>query len=385
MPIYNEDVARVFSPAFAPSRTCARVPDFDFFVLSDSTNPANWVAEELAWQSAANASWEGSRASITAIVPATSGARAATSPTSARTGAQHYHYMVVLDADSLMTGATLIALVRLMDANPRAALIQAAPALVGGESLFARIQQFATGVYGPLFPAGLAYCRGPTATTGATTPSSACSRSWSIAACRSLPGRAAVRRRDPQPRLRRGGADAPRRLGGLARDDLERQLRGVAADADRTLKRDRRWCQGNLQHIRLLFARGLSLPSRLHLAMGVMGYLSSPLWLISIALFTAHAVEMEYAAPVTYYGQIPGAGLADLAHGGLRQPGGCRHGHAVRTEIPGRRRSAARPPRGEGPTAAHCASLPARSPKACCRPCWRRSTCWRTAGSWPTS
>ena len=43
--------------------------------------------------------------------------------------------------------------------------------------------------------------------------------------------------------------------------------------------RDRRWMQGNLQHARLLAARGLHWMSRLHLGMGIFAYLASPLWL----------------------------------------------------------------------------------------------------------
>ena len=73
---------------------------------------------------------------------------------------QLYDYMVILDADSLMTGKTLTRLVGLMDANPRAGLIQAPPQLVGRDSLFARIQQFASSVYGPLYTAGLAFLQG---------------------------------------------------------------------------------------------------------------------------------------------------------------------------------------------------------------------------------
>jgi membrane glycosyltransferase len=49
-------------------------------------------------------------------------------------------------------------------------------------------------------------------------------------------------------------------------------------------KRDQRWCQGNLQHIRLIFSEGFRPISRLHLTMGVMSYLSSPLWLSFMAL-----------------------------------------------------------------------------------------------------
>ncbi|EGH48604.1 glucosyltransferase MdoH, partial [Pseudomonas syringae pv. pisi str. 1704B] len=66
-----------------------------------------------------------------------------------------YRYMVVLDADSVMSGECLTSLVRLMEATPDAGIIQTAPRASGMDTLYARMQQFATRVYGPLFTAGL--------------------------------------------------------------------------------------------------------------------------------------------------------------------------------------------------------------------------------------
>ena len=73
-----------------------------------------------------------------------------------RWGSQ-YRYMIVLDADSVMSGDCTATLVRLMEANPGAGIIQTAPQAVGRETMYARVQQFATRVYGPLFTAGLHY------------------------------------------------------------------------------------------------------------------------------------------------------------------------------------------------------------------------------------
>jgi membrane glycosyltransferase len=65
--------------------------------------------------------------------------------------------------------------------------------------------------------------------------------------------------------------------------------------------RDRRWCQGNLQHMRLIFASGLHPLSRLHLAMGAMSYIASPLWLLfllsgMILALYAYIVPPDYFA-----------------------------------------------------------------------------------------
>jgi membrane glycosyltransferase len=50
-------------------------------------------------------------------------------------------------------------------------------------------------------------------------------------------------------------------------------------------QRDRRWCQGNLQHGLVVLARGLRSISRIHLLMGIFGYLASPLWLMFLLVF----------------------------------------------------------------------------------------------------
>lgn len=63
--------------------------------------------------------------------------------------------MVVLDADSVMTGQAVSSLVRLMEVNLRAGIIQTMPKLAKAETVFGRIQQFASRLYAPVFAAGL--------------------------------------------------------------------------------------------------------------------------------------------------------------------------------------------------------------------------------------
>jgi hypothetical protein len=76
-----------------------------------------------------------------------------------------------------------------------------------------------------------------------------------------LPGTTA-RRRDPEPRLRRGGADEARRLDPVAGVRPGGSYEEVPSTLLEEMKRDRRWCQGNLQHLRLLFTEGLFGPPR---------------------------------------------------------------------------------------------------------------------------
>jgi membrane glycosyltransferase len=55
--------------------------------------------------------------------------------------------------------------------------------------------------------------------------------------------------------------------------------------------RDRRWCQGNIQHLGVAGARGLHWMNRFHMMQGAMGYLMSPLWLAFLAFSTLLAVQ----------------------------------------------------------------------------------------------
>jgi membrane glycosyltransferase len=73
--------------------------------------------------------------------------------------------------------------------------------------------------------------------------------------------------------LRRGGWEV----------QLETRIRGSFEEMPGNLldfaRRDRRWTQGNLQHLRLLDVPGLLGMSRLHFLLGAMAFLSSLLWL----------------------------------------------------------------------------------------------------------
>jgi membrane glycosyltransferase len=70
---------------------------------------------------------------------------------------------------------------------------------------------------------------------------------------------------------------------------LAYDLEGSYEEAPQTLidnaRRERRWCEGNLQHFMVIWAKGLRGSSRLHLAQGIFGYLASPLWLFFLLTF----------------------------------------------------------------------------------------------------
>ena len=66
-----------------------------------------------------------------------------------------YDHMIVLDADSLIDAPTLRQLVLAMQADPKLGILQTAPQLIGARTFFARLQQFASCVYGPVITRGL--------------------------------------------------------------------------------------------------------------------------------------------------------------------------------------------------------------------------------------
>ena len=235
MPIRNEDVARVFAGLRATYESLAQAGElahFDFFVLSDTSDADTRVAEVAAWERLCRDTGGLGRIFYrwrTHRIKRKSGNIA----DFCRRWGNRYRYMVVLDADSVMSGTCLATLVRLANAHPDAGIIQTAPRATGRDTLFARIQQFATRMYGPLFTAGLHYWQ-----LGE-------SHYWGhnaiirvapfIEFCALAPAarHGRVVGRDPVARLRRGGVDAPRGMGRVDRVRRRRQLRGDAAQPHR--------------------------------------------------------------------------------------------------------------------------------------------------------
>ena len=309
MPIYNEDVARVFSGVQAIFDSVAATGGFDFFILSDSTDPANWIAEEVAWQNL-RASLEPEARLFYRHRHRNIGRKSGNIQDFCENWGSHYDYMVVLDADSLMSGETLASLVRLMDANPRAALIQAPATLVGRSTLFARIQQFGSSAYGPTYNAGLAWLQGGQGNYWGHNAIIRVRAFQQHGGLPKLPGRppfgGEIMSHDfvEAAFLQRAGWEV------WMAPDLTGSYEEPPPTVYDHLKRDRRWMQGNLQHSRILLAQGLKLPSRLHLAMGIMSYLASPLWLLLLVVSALEMFVPEGIEPFTYAGRHPELALS---------------------------------------------------------------------------
>ncbi|MEN9841197.1 MAG: hypothetical protein RL376_997, partial [Verrucomicrobiota bacterium] len=157
MPIFNEDTSRIMEGLrviYRSLEATGQLEAFDFFILSDTTNPNRWVEEESAW--VALTRQLGARGRIFYRKRRVNlNKKAGNLADFCRRWGRRYRYMVVLDADSVMSGDAIVKLVRLMERNPGAGIIQTVPRLVNGETIFARLQQFASRLYGPIFAAGL--------------------------------------------------------------------------------------------------------------------------------------------------------------------------------------------------------------------------------------
>ena len=175
MVVRHEVVTRVQAGLRAIYRSLAAtgsMEQYTFFLLSDSTDPAVGAAEEHAVQALTEELGATGRVRYRRRAENHGRKSGNLADFCARWG-KRFEYMIVLDADSLLEGATIRELVHRMDRQPRTGILQLPVRPVNGRSLFARIQQFAASLYGPLATEGIAFWLGNGRPTGGTTRSSA--------------------------------------------------------------------------------------------------------------------------------------------------------------------------------------------------------------------
>jgi len=287
VPVYNEAPADVFGNAAAMLRELARgrSPDaFTLFVLSDTRDQEIAAAEERAFWALRAGCPEGLEVYY----------RRRAENTDKKVGnltdwiegwGGGFDAMVVLDADSLMSGAAIRQLAHEMAADRDAGLIQSFPVLIGAETLFGRMQQFSNAVYGWLQAEGLALWSGR---EGNYWGHNAIIRTRAFAESARLPhlrsllgGKRLILSHDFVE------AGMLRRAGWTVR--FQPRMGGSFEETPQTVVdyalRDRRWCQGNLQHLRLLTARGFHPITRFHLLQGAVAFLLSPAWFLLILIW----------------------------------------------------------------------------------------------------
>ena len=305
VPTYNENPIEIYARILSMAHDLSQSREgrlFDFFILSDTTKPSVWVEEENLWLE------------IKKYFPKEMNVfyRHRPKNTARKSGniedfcirwGNGYDFMLVLDADSLMTAETVIQMARWMLSNPTTGIIQAPPKIINSGSFFARMNQFAGRVYGQIITTGLAYWQ---AWDSNYWGHNAIIRTEAFIESCGLPvfkGKAPF-----------GGhilshdfveAALIRRAGWLAW--MLPELSGSYEECPPAMldfaTRDRRWCQGNLQHLRILLSKKFHPISRIHFTLGIMSYLSSPLWFLFLVLGTGIAV-WRYFYPPAYFTQV---------------------------------------------------------------------------------
>lgn len=296
--IHAEDPIAVFSAIRVMARSLQREggdgSDIDIFVLSDTREGAISAVEEHEFariQAWARREGRGMPRIRYRRRTENTGRKAGNIAEFCETYGPEYDFMIVLDADSLMTGAAMRRLARLMEENPRLGLIQTVSYAAGRDTLFARIQQFAVRLYAPLSLRCLETWQGP---DGSYWGHNAILRVEAFANNAELPvlsgkpplgGEILCHDIVEGALLRRAGWEARLlpEMGGTW-EEMPTNLIDL-------LGRERRWCQGNLQHIRVLPMKGLLGASRWHLGVGILGYCVYPLWIAFLALGTWQAAR----------------------------------------------------------------------------------------------
>ncbi|MEO1016698.1 MAG: glucans biosynthesis glucosyltransferase MdoH [Pseudomonadota bacterium] len=292
MPVFNEDTAMVFrnlQAIDAGLAASANADRFEIFILSDSQVPAIVAAEEEQFAAWCDAHGTPERLHYRRRLD-NSEQKAGNIWDFVQTRGDDFDYMLVLDADSIMSAKTIEWLVRIMDADPKLGILQTLTAGLPSASLFARVLQFGMRHVMRAFTVGGAWWQGPNGPY------------WGHNALIRLD---AFKRHCALPQL---PGEAP--LGGrvLSHDQVEAALIQAAGYEVRVLpeecesyedtppsladyiKRDLRWCQGNMQYFQLLRWPGLKPMGRLQLLLAMMNYLTAPCWIIFIVLGLSQAV-----------------------------------------------------------------------------------------------
>jgi membrane glycosyltransferase len=299
LPVYNEDPTRPFAALAAMIEDMAateHADHFDWFIISDTTNPDVWIAEEKLYFTLKETAPAGTNIYYRRR-PRNTGRKAGNVADFVTGWGGAYAHFLVMDADSIMTASTMLQLTAAIEADPQAGIVQTVPIMINRNTLFARLQQFAGRYYGPVIATGLAAWSGRSANFwghNAILRTKAFADHCGLPVLKGKPpfgGHILSHDFVEAALIRRAGYSVIMlpNLGG-SYEESPPSLIDVGI-------RDRRWCQGNLQHLRVLGARGLRLGSRQHLISGIMSYVASPIWLAQLIVGILLVLQSHYIRP----------------------------------------------------------------------------------------
>ena len=298
-PVYHEDPARIAGTIEAMAgelKTLGHAERFDIFVLSDTRGDTDGAKEASLYAELAGR--------LATVLPVYYRRRVENTAKKAgnisnwveRFGDAYDHF-VILDGDSVMSGETLTTLALAMQSDPRAGLVQTVPRLVNGRTLLQLLQQFASNTYGPAVAAGIAFWHRD---QGNYWGHNAIIRTKAFASAAGLPGLAG---RKPfgghilshdfveAVLLQRAG------WGVYMMATIEGSYEGQPPNIIDVVTRDRRWAQGNLQHLAIVSQAGVTGMGRVHLGMGATSYLISAVWAASLAVGVVLALQGQKIIP----------------------------------------------------------------------------------------
>ncbi len=298
-PVYHEDPARIAGTISAMAdelKALGRNGSFDIFVLSDTRGDKDGSREAYAYQALRDA--------LAPVMPIYYRRRIENTARKAgnisdwvRRFGDGYESFVILDGDSVMSGRTLVSLALAIERDSKAGLIQTVPRLAGGASLLQLLQQFASNTYGPAVASGLAFWHRD---QGNYWGHNAIIRTKAFASAAGLP--------DLEGRKPFGGhimshdfveAVLLQRAGWGVHmmPSLDGSYEGTPPNIVDVVTRDRRWAQGNLQHLAIVSQAGITPMGRVHLGMGAMSYLVSAVWAASLLVGIVLALQGQKMIP----------------------------------------------------------------------------------------
>jgi len=304
MPVYNEETMRIITGFEATVNEIAEgqcASKFDFYMLSDTQDKDLRIAEKSSWLDMLSRLPAGlEERCFYRNREKNAGRKVGNIKDFCQRWGYQYESMIVLDADSIMSGAKMRELAQRIEANPTVGLVQTIPMPVRQTTFFGRFVQFAAHVYSPMLATGLSFWQGD------------CANYWGhnaiirIKAFVDTCGLPSLRGKQPfggdilshdfveAALLRRANWQV------FLLTDSSGSYEEVPSNIIDYATRDRRWVQGNMQHLGIVFTSGLRLANRLHFSFGAFAYASSIILLLMLLAGTADALIQSFSTPVYF-------------------------------------------------------------------------------------
>lgn len=300
MPVYNEDTKRImvgFEACIRELMDSNSAANFDFFMLSDTRDAQKADAELRAFTRLQKRLGNYASQVFYRRREQNLHRKVGNLKEFCERWGGNYEAMIVLDADSIMSKTRMIDLARRIEQNPDTALVQTIPMPVRQDTFFGRFVQFAAHLYSPMLATGLSFWQTDSANYWGHNAIIRIAPFMQHCGLPTLEGRAPfggeILSHDfvEAALLRRAGWQA------YLLTDTTGSYEEVPSNIVDYAIRDRRWVQGNIQHLGLLNVKGLKMANRLHFLFGAFAYMSSLILFCMLALGTADALIRAMSVP----------------------------------------------------------------------------------------